>query len=155
MKPDHATTRQPNRRRQAFTLIELVLVLTIISILVGGAVYYMMGNVDVAKETKAETDIKNISTQLQLYESQNLRPPSTEQGLQALVTQPTSEPLPPKWRALMEELPQDPWGNAYQYKYPAERSKKAYDIFSWGPDGKESADDIGNWKRTPATDTSS
>lgn len=133
----------------AFTLVELVLVITIISILVGGGIYYMMGNVDVAKESKADTDIKLISTQLQVYESLNLRPPTTEQGLQALVTRPEGEPVPEKWKALMEELPQDPWGVPYQYKYPAERSKKAYDVFSFGPDGTQSEDDIGNWRRVP------
>lgn len=142
------TTTNPKHRREnrGFTLVELVLVITIISILVGGGIYYMMGNVDVAKEVKAETDIKAISTQIQVYESRNLSPPTTEQGLQALVQRPTAEPAPEKWTQLMEEVLKDPWGKQYQYKFPAERSKKKYDIYSLGPDGVESEDDIGNWK---------
>jgi general secretion pathway protein G len=147
------TTLTSQRKRNAgFTLVELVLVITIISILVGGGIYYMMGNVDVAKEVKAETDIKALSTQLQVYESRNLTPPTTEQGLQALVQRPTSEPVPEKWTQLMEEVLKDPWGKQYQYKQPAERSKKGYDLYSLGPDGVESEDDIGNWKRASSNE---
>lgn len=135
-----------------FTLVELVLVITIISILVGGGIYYMMGNVDVAKEVKAETDLKLLTTQLQTYESRNLRPPTTEQGLQALVQRPTAEPVPERWTQLMEEVLKDPWGKQYQHKHPAERSSRAYDIYSLGPDGVESEDDIGNWKKTGASE---
>ena len=135
-----------------FTLVELVLVITIISILVGGGIYYMMGNVDVAKEVKAETDIKALGTQIQVYESRNLTPPTTEQGLQALVQRPTSDPVPEKWTQLMEEVLKDPCGKQYQYKQPAERSKKGYDLYSLGPDGVDSEDDIGNWKRTSSTE---
>ena len=142
------TNTKQRKNNAGFTLVELVLVITIISILVGGGIYYMMGNVDVAKEVKAETDIKALSTQLQVYESRNLTPPTTEQGLQALVQRPTSDPVPEKWTQLMEEVLKDPWGKQYQYKQPAERSKKAYDLYSLGPDGVESEDDIGNWKRT-------
>ncbi len=139
---------EQRKNNAGFTLVELVLVITIISILVGGGIYYMMGNVDVAKEVKTETDIKALSTQIQVYESRNLSPPTTEQGLQALVQRPTSEPVPEKWTQLMEEVLKDPWGKQYQYKQPAERSKRGYDLYSLGPDGVESEDDIGNWKRT-------
>jgi general secretion pathway protein G len=52
----------------------------------------------------------------------------------------------------MEEVLKDPWGKQYQYKQPAERSKKGYDLYSLGPDGVESEDDIGNWKRTSSTE---
>ena len=140
------------KHNAGFTLVELVLVITIISILVGGGIYYMMGNVDVAKEVKAETDIKALGTQIQVYESRNLPPPTTEQGLQALVQRPTSDPVPEKWTQLMEEVLKDPWGKQYQYKQPAERSKKGYDLYSLGPDGVDSEDDIGNWKRTSSTE---
>jgi general secretion pathway protein G len=140
------------KHNAGFTLVELVLVITIISILVGGGIYYMMGNVDVAKEVKAETDIKALGTQIQVYESRNLTPPTTEQGLQALVQRPTSDPVPEKWTQLMQEVLKDPWGKQYQYKQPAERSKKGYDLYSLGPDGVESEDDIGNWKRTSSTE---
>ena len=89
------TSIRPHRRslrKDAFTLIEIVIVLTIISILAAGSIYMLKGNVDVAKETRVEGDIQNISTQLQLYEARNLRVPTQEQGLKALVEKPTTEP---------------------------------------------------------------
>src|SRR4051794_27563466 len=93
----------------AFTLIEIVLVITIISILGAALIYGIKGNVDVAKETRVEADIKAIVTQLKVYEARNLNPPTTEQGLKALVEQPTVEPIPERWSQLLEDIPKDPW----------------------------------------------
>lgn len=132
----------------AFTLIEIVLVITIISILGAALIYGIKGNVDVAKETRVESDIKSILTQLKVYEAKNLQPPTNEQGLKALVELPTIEPLPERWTQLLDELPMDPWKREFRYQYPAKRSKADYDVFSLGKDGVESADDIGNWKLT-------
>lgn len=101
--------------RAGFTLIEIVIVLTIISILAAGSIYMLKGNVDVAKETRVESDIQNIMTQLQLYEARNMRSPTTEQGLKALVEKPSTEPLPEKWTQLLEAVPKDPWGQEYKY----------------------------------------
>ncbi len=143
----HLHPRLINTR--AFTLIELVLVLTIIMILSGSAIYMLSGNVDTAKETKVQGDINVIATQLQLYEARNSRMPTTEQGIEALVTKPTKEPIPERWAALLEEEPKDPWGQSYKYRYPAQKSKKPYDLFTAGKDGIEgNEDDIGNWKAT-------
>jgi len=130
----------------ATCLIEIVLVITIISILGAALIYGIKGNVDVAKETRVEADIKAIVTQLKVYEARNLQPPTTEQGIKALVEQPTVEPLPERWSQLLEEVPKDPWKHEFQYQYPAKRSKADYDVFSLGADGVESADDLGNWK---------
>ena len=144
--PAQSNLRHP-KSAAAFTLIEIVIVLTIISILAAGSIYLLKGNVDVAKETRVEGDIANIGTQLQLYEARNLRLPTTEQGLMALVEKPTTEPLPERWTALLEEMPKDPWGQPYQYRYPAQKSKKSYDLWSVGKDGADGTeDDIGNWK---------
>ncbi len=140
---------QHHRRRltAAFTLIEIVIVLTIISILAAGSIYLIKGNVDVAKETRVDSDIANIATQFQLYEARNLRIPTQDQGIKALVERPTTEPLPERWTQLLEEVPRDPWGQDYQYKNPAQRSKKKYDLYSIGADGQDGTeDDIGNWK---------
>lgn len=141
----------PNRLqrlpRHAFTLIEIVIVLTIISILAAGSIYMLKGNVDTAKETRVDGDLLNIMTQLQLYEARNMRPPTTEQGLKALVEEPTTDPKPEKWIALMDEVPKDPWGQEYKYRYPAQKSKKPFDVWSLGKDGIDgNEDDIGNWK---------
>ncbi len=134
-------------RQHGFTLIEIVIVLTIISVLAAGSIYLLKGNVDVAKETRVEGDIANIGTQLQLYEARNLRLPTTEQGIKALVERPTTEPLPERWTQLLEEPPRDPWGQPYMYRYPAQKSKKPYDLWSIGKDGQDGTeDDIGNWK---------
>lgn len=140
--------RLPQRSlHRGFTLIEIVIVLTIISILAAGSIYMIKGNVDVAKETRVEGDLQNIMTQIQLYEARNMRPPTTEQGLKALVEKPTTDPVPEKWTQLLEEVPKDPWGQEYKYRNPAQKSKKAYDVYSVGKDGADGTeDDVGNWK---------
>ena len=130
----------------AFTLIEIVLVITIIAVLGAATIYLIKGNVDVAKETRVESDIKNIVTQLKVYEARNLQPPTTEQGLKALVQRPTVEPAPERWTQLLEEVPKDPWNREFLYEFPAKRSKADFDVYSLGRDGVESPDDIGNWK---------
>lgn len=129
-----------------FTLIEIMLVVGIITVITGAAIYLMAGNVDFAKEQRVYTDIQAISTQLKLYEIQNYSPPSTNQGLEALVKKPSAPPTPPKWRQLMKSVPLDPWGVPYEYRYPGNKNSDGYDIFSLGPDRTESADDIGNWE---------
>jgi len=143
MNPANAPRR---RRRSAFTLVELVIVITIVAILAGSGIYLVIGFVDDAKYQRVESDLKALDLALQSYERNNyFRPPSQEQGLRALVERPSGEPQPERWRAYLEEPMLDPWGNEYQYRFPAQRSKKKYDIYSLGEDGVESEDDIGNW----------
>lgn len=141
-----AAGRRSSGRRSAFTLIEIVLVIAIIAILGAAAINMIKGNVDVAKETRVESDVRNIVTQLKVYESRNLAPPTKEQGLKALVEKPTAEPVPERWSALLEAVPKDPWNREFQYEVPAKRSKADYDVYSLGKDGVESEDDFGNWK---------
>jgi general secretion pathway protein G len=97
----------------AFTLLEIMLVVMIIALLAGSAIYLMRGNVDQAKFTRAEADIQNLMTQLQMYEVQNGNYPSSQQGMQALVERPTGEPQPRRWRPLLDNIPLDPWGNVF------------------------------------------
>ena len=140
---------KPLRRASvsAFTLLEIMLVVMIIALLAGSAIYLMRGNVDQARYTRVEADIEGIKTQLQLYEVNNGGMPSTEQGLKALVQRPSGDPQPRKWRQLMPEIPLDPWGVEYQLRNPALKSTKdGYDVFSCGKDKKPNTDDdIGNW----------
>jgi len=137
----------PHPRTAAFTLVEIVIVLTIIVILAGGSIYMLKGLIGEAQDSRVVEDIRAIEIALGAYERNNyFKPPTEEQGLAALVEEPTSDPKPQKWRQYMEEVPKDPWGNEYQYRVPATRSGKAYDLFSLGQDGVESEDDIGNWK---------
>jgi len=135
-----------NTASAGFTLIEIMLVVGIITVITGAAIYLMSGNVDFAKEQRVYTDIQAISTQLKLYEIQNYSPPSSNQGLEALVKKPSAPPIPPKWRPLMKSVPLDPWGIPYEYRYPGTKNPNGFDIFSLGPDRTESADDIGNWE---------
>ncbi len=137
-------TNRKNRlfREAGYTLFEIMLVLGIISVLVGSAIYMLAGNIDLAKEQRVGSDIKAIEIQLQAYEIQNYRVPTTEQGIKALVTKPTTEPRPRRWKQHFKEIPLDPWGNDYIYRSPGKDGSK-YDIYSLGPDGKEGNDDVG------------
>ncbi len=130
-------------REAGYTLFEIMLVLGIISVLVGAAIYSLSGNIDVAKEQRVQSDIQAISMQLRTYEMLNYRKPTTEQGLQALVTPPTAEPKPQRWKQLMDKLPIDPWGNQYIYNNPGKYKPESYDLFSLGPQGKEGEGNIG------------
>lgn len=134
-------------KRRAFSLIEIMLVLGIIAVLLGAVIKLTTGNLDAAKVQRVESDIQTITTQLRTYEMLNLFMPTSEQGLQALVTTPQSEPQPRQWRQLLTELAVDPWGQAYQYRNPGKHNISGFDLFSFGPDKVESADDIGNWSR--------
>lgn len=130
--------RAPAHLPAGYTLFEIMLVLGIIAILVGSAIYLLVGNVDTAREQRVDADIQAISTQLQVYEMMNFTYPSTQQGLEALVTRPTTEPLPQRWRRLLESVPLDPWGTPYQYAYPGRLNADGYDLYSLGPDRRES-----------------
>jgi general secretion pathway protein G len=138
-------SRDLKKRRfsqSGYTLFEIMLVLGIIAVLVGSAIYMLVGNIDVAKEQRVDSDIEAISMQLRTYEMLNYRMPTTEQGLKALVNQPTTEPRPRRWKQLMKSVPIDPWGNEYVYRNPG-KGGAAFEIYSLGPDGKESDDDAG------------
>ena len=129
-------------RQSAFTLLEIMLVVTIIAILLSAAIYKTVGNVEFAKHTKISADLQSLNTQLRLYESMNGFTPTTEQGLEALVTQPATEPRPQRWYQLFKEVPKDPWNNYYIYLNPGKRNATSYDIYSAGPDRKaDTADD--------------
>ncbi|MEZ5303784.1 MAG: type II secretion system major pseudopilin GspG [Verrucomicrobiales bacterium] len=140
------------RRRAAagFTLIEMVLVLGIIALLAGAGIYMLTGVLDVGKERRVDADLKTLAVALQSYETSNGFMPSEAQGLAALTERPTTTPVPQRWRQFLEEELKDPWAQPYEYRYPAKKSKKPYDLFSKGPDMQEgTADDIGNWKIEP------
>lgn len=130
------------RNNEGFTLLEIMLVVTIISLLLGTAIYKLVGNVEYARDTKVNADIQSFNTQLKLYESMNGFYPSTEQGLQALVVQPTSDPQPTRWYQLFSDLPKDPWQNNYIYLNPGRKNPNGYDLYSAGPDHRpDTADD--------------
>jgi general secretion pathway protein G len=137
----------PCRQRSGFTLLEIMLVVMIIALLAGSAIYFMGGNIEDAQRVRATSDIRSISTQLMVYQASNGFLPSTEQGVKALVSKPETEPRPRSWRQYMSEVPRDPWDQEYFYEQPGKRNPNGYDLYSAGKDRKPgTADDIGNWK---------
>jgi len=134
--------RRPERSASGYTLFEIMLVLGIIAVLVGSAITLLVGNIDVAKIQRVKSDVQAISTQLGTYEMLNYRKPTTEQGIKALVQPPTTDPKPRKWKQLMKSVPIDPWGEEYVYRNPGKKNPGGYDLFSLGPDRKESDDDL-------------
>ncbi len=123
-----------------------MLVVGIITVLMGSAIYFLSGNLDIAKEQRVRGDLQAISTQLKTYETLNLFLPTSEQGLNALLAKPTTEPVPQRWKQMLEKMPTDPWGMAYVYRYPGKHNTRTFDLFSLGADRVESGDDIGNWE---------
>lgn len=119
-----------------------MIVVSIIVILLGLAISRMHNPVGFAKGVGVKADIQSIGTSLMQYEAMNGFYPTTEQGLQALVSQPQSEPRPERWRQFFDTLPKDPWGNPYIYRSPGIKHPDKYDIFSAGPDRQpDTADD--------------
>ncbi len=130
------------RSVSGYTLMEIMLVVAIIAVIAGGVIIKMTGALDVAKIQRTEQDVANIYSALKLYEARNNQMPDQGQGLDALVNPPTTGTPPPNWIRLMDSLPIDPWGTPYQYRNPGKRDPSGVDVFSFGPDRKESADDI-------------
>lgn len=136
-------------RNKGFTLIEIMVVILIIGIFTAMVAVNMSGTTEEARITAVKADIKTIESALTQYKSENFRYPTTEQGLEALVREPSMPPEPKNYRrgGYLTKLPRDPWGNEYQYTYPGEFG--VFDIFTLGADneiGGEGEDaDIGNW----------
>ena len=131
---------------RGFTLIELMLVVIIIGALVAMVMPRLAGRSEQAKVGAAKADISaNIATGLKLYELDNGKFPSSDEGgLNALLTKPASSS---NWNGpYIEKKPIDPWGREYQYKSPGVHRTYDYDLYSLGRDGQESADDVKNWE---------
>jgi general secretion pathway protein G len=143
---------RPARRLPAapgFTLVEILVVIVILGILAALVVPRIIERPDQARVTAAKADIATIMSALKMYRLDNLRYPTTEQGLTALVQRPTQPPAASNWKpnGYLERLPLDPWGNPYQYLNPGLRGE--IDVFSFGADGQPGGTgydaDIGSW----------
>lgn len=135
------------KNNRGFTLLEIIVVVAIIAILAAYIAPKVAGRVDDARISKAKSDIRVLESSLELYKLDNFSYPSSEEGLDALVNQPSGNAK--NWRqgGYIKKLNRDPWGNAYQYLYPG--SNGEFDVFSTGADaavgGSGEAADIGNW----------
>ncbi len=134
-------------KQSGFTLIELMVVVVILAVLATFVAPKLMDRPDEARLVKAQQDISSISSALKLYKLDNFVYPTTDQGLEALVTEPTDDPQPKHWKQYLEQMPTDPWGNPYLYLSPGEHGD--FDLYSYGADGQEGGEGInatiGNW----------
>lgn len=126
-----------------------MVVVVILGILAAIVVPKVMDRPDTARITKAKQDIRALESALNLYKLDNYNYPSTDQGLESLVSKPAGSPEPRNWKSggYMDRLPKDPWGNEYQYLSPG--SHGSIDIYSLGADGRSGGEgvdgDVGNW----------
>lgn len=125
------------KKVQGFTLIEIVVVVVIIGLLAAMVAPKVMQRTDDAKLVRVANDVRAIEASLNLYKLDNFNFPTTDQGLQALVTKPSGSPEPKNWKTggYLRSVPKDPWGNEYQYANPG-TSGEQFDLFSFGADGK-------------------
>ncbi len=125
-----------------FTLIEVIVVVLILGLLASIVVPRIVGRTDVAKRTAATVTIRELENALKLYRADNGFYPTTDQGLEALVTAPTTSPLPLRYNpdGYLDKVPKDPWGNGYIYLSPGIHSRD-YDIESYGADGEDGGED--------------
>ena len=138
--------RLERKSNAGFTLIEILLVIIIVIALMAVLLPNVRTAMQDSKRGTAEMYVNKLSGDLALYEATNGRPPTSQQGLMALVQRPTGEPIPRKWSAREDKIELDPWGNLYFYDYPGKHNVNSYDVYSAGPDGKPGTeDDIGNW----------
>ncbi len=136
------------RLSYGFTLIELMVVLVIIGVLAALIVPNVLDRADDARVTAARTDVGNLMQALKLYRLDNQRYPTAAQGLQSLIAKPAAGPVPANWKPYLDKLPNDPWGNPYQYLNPG--IKGEIDVLSFGADGQAGGEaknaDVGSWQ---------
>lgn len=141
-------SRKRKRNQAGFTLIEIMVVVIILGILAAIVAPNVIGRIDDAQVSRVQQDLRGIESALKFYRLDTFAYPTSEQGLDALVSKP-ADPNIRNWKAggYLDRLPQDPWGNPYQYLNPGQNGE--IDIFSYGRDGRPGGEgldaDIGNW----------
>lgn len=132
------------RQRSGFTLIEIMVVVIIIAALAGMVVPRLWSISDDAKRNIARADIASLSTGIRMFRFHCERFPTSDEGLDGLLTQPASLPA---WKGpYIEKKPLDPWKRKYQYRCPGSHNQTGFDLWSQGPDEQKADDDITNWE---------
>ena len=133
-------TQKMNQRAGGFTLLEILVVVVILGILGAVVVPQIMGRPDTARVQAATTDLRTLSAALDVYRLDNFQYPSSEQGLEALVSKPSGFPEPKNYNpeGYIKKLPTDPWGSPYVY----ERQESVFTLFSLGADGTEGGEGL-------------
>ena len=124
-----------------FTLLEMVIVLGIIAVLLGGSIALIGGIGDGAKLQRVDADFNAIGSPLKTYKLNAGNYPTQQQGLEALVTKPSSTPVPRRWTKIADRVPTDPWNNPYGYKFPGTKDPSEFELFSMGKDGQAGTED--------------
>lgn len=143
-------SKSVTRNQKGFTLIEIMVVVVILGILAGIVVPRLLDRPEQARRTQAEVQIKSIEEALALYKLDNGFYPTTEQGLQALVTRPETGRIPTRYRdgGYLRRIPVDPWGNDYVFLSPGIHDE--VDIISYGADGQPGGEgnnaDVNSWE---------
>ncbi len=134
--------RTKHQSMRGFTLIEIIVVVVIIGLLAAVIAPNIFGQVEKARLNRALSDLRALESSLNLYRLDNFNYPTTEQGLQALVSKPSGSPEAKNWKkgGYIPRMPLDPWGNEYQYVYPG-TSGGEFDLFTYGADGKVGGED--------------
>ncbi len=140
----------PRRRRSraGFTLIEIMAVVVIMGMLMATLAVGIAAQLDKARLSNTKAQILRIEQALEFYQLDNARFPTADQGLQALVTRPSTPPEPRSYNPagyIKEDALKDPWDQPFQYRIPGEHNPQTFDIWSIGPDGVEGGDDVTNW----------
>lgn len=128
------------KKQSGFTLIEVMVVVAILGILATIVMTNVVGKDEQARITAAKTGVAQISNALEMYKLDNHKYPTTDEGLEALITKSASAKTFPQGGYLKGGLPQDPWGNPFQYIAPGSNGR-SYDVYSFGADGAEGGEE--------------
>ena len=133
--------------QRGFTLIEIMVVVIILGILAAIVAPNVIGRIDDAQIARVQQDLRGIESALKFYRLDNFSYPTSEQGLEALVSKP-ADPNIRNWKKYLDRMPKDPWGNPYQYLSPGNNGE--IDIYTLGRDGRPGGEgtdtDMGNWE---------